>query len=261
MMMVLFVFIFGTLIGSFLNVCIYRLPDEESIVFPGSHCRKCKKQIAWYDNIPVLSYLVLGGKCRKCKVKLSIQYPMIEVLTGLLFVLFYLSFGPTVKGVVYLSFSLALLVATAVDLRHRIIPDEISVGGLVVALILSAVFPALHHETTIQWSLFHAFIGVLAGGGFLYASAMIAEICLKKEAMGGGDIKLLAFIGALLGWPGAVWTIFVSSILGSLFGIYFRLRNKEEYFAFGPYISLAAFLYLFWGQGAISWYVDSFLVN
>lgn len=252
-----FVFVMGAMIGSFLNVCIYRLPENKSIAFPGSHCMACQKPIAWFDNIPILSYLILRGKCRSCRVKISIQYPIIELITAILFLVFWKRFGWTPIGITYLIFSLALLVQSLIDARYRIIPDEITLPGMVLGLIVSAVFPQLHDQMTHLAGFLKALFGLLAGGGFLWAAGTIAEKILKKEAMGGGDVKLLGLIGTIIGVQGVFWTIFVSSLIGSVIGIYFRLRKGEETIPFGPYLALAAFSYLFIGPTCIEWYLKA----
>lgn len=250
-----FAFIFGAIVGSFLNVCIYRMPKNESIVFPGSHCFSCGKPIKWHDNLPIMSYLLLRGKCRNCKAPYSAQYLLVEILTGLIFALFYLTFGFTAKGIIFLILTLALLVESFIDLEHRIIPDEITLSGIVIGLVLSGVFPALHKETTLWGGVLQALIGVVVGGGFLYLSALIAEWFLKQEAMGGGDVKLLAMIGAFTGWKGVVWTIFLSSILGSIIGVYQKIRYGAQTIPYGPYLGLATFLYFFIGPGIYDWYL------
>ena len=247
----------GAIVGSFLNVCIFRIPNGESIVFPASHCPRCKRLIAPIDNIPVISFLFLKGHCRHCKTKISWQYPVVELLTAGFFILFYHHFGVTIKGVWYLVFSLALLVETFIDLRHQIIPDTITLPGIVMGLALSALFPALQGETLPLMGLFGSFVGALAGGGFLFATGVLAEWILKKEALGGGDIKLLAMIGATLGWQGVVWTIFVSSLMGSAVGLYLRMRTGQERIPFGPYLAAAALFYIFFGNHFILWYVQS----
>ncbi len=251
-----FAFAGGAMIGSFLNVCIVRLPQDESIAFPASHCRSCKAPVQWYDNVPIFSWFVLGGKCRKCKVGFSGKYPAIEFLTGCLFVLFFVTFGLTAVSGVYLVFTLALLVQTMIDFEHEIIPDVITLPGIVLGLAASFALPELHGQSSRLAALGQSAIGVFVGGGFLWLAGTIAERILKKEAMGGGDVKLLAMIGALLGWPGVVWTIFVSSLLGSVVGIYMRVTSGKERIPFGPYLGLAAFLYLFFGVRAMQWYFD-----
>jgi leader peptidase (prepilin peptidase) / N-methyltransferase len=250
----LIAFCFGAVVGSFLNVCILRLPKEESIVFPGSHCVSCNHPLAWFDNVPFFSFIFLKGKCRYCGKKISWQYFVIELLTALLFVLFYHFFGVTPKGVLYLALSLALLVESVIDMRYKIIPDEITLPAIVIALLASAFFPSIHNETSHGRAFLAALIGMFVGGGFLYLAGTIAEWVLKKEAMGGGDVKLLAAVGAVIGWRGVVWTIFVSSLLGSVVGIYLRLKKGEELIPYGPYLGLGAFFYLFIGPQMTEWY-------
>lgn len=249
-------FIFGTMVGSFLNVCILRLPKEESVVFPPSHCTKCQKAIAWHDNIPILSYLILGGRCRWCRDGISIQYPLIEALTGCLFVVFYQKYGLQPVGFVYLYLSLALLVQTVIDWRYKIIPDEVSLPAIVVGLLASLVFPSLHGQSIAWKGLLFSAIGMLAGGGFLYAVGSIAERILKKEAMGMGDVKLLAGIGAILGWKAVFWSILISSFTGSVVGVYYKIRRGDELIPYGPFLALGAFSYLFVGPSWMAWYFN-----
>lgn len=246
----------GACVGSFLNVCIVRLPEDRSVVFPGSHCVTCKAPILWYDNIPVLSYILLRGRCRKCGARISWVYPLIEIAASGLFVLFYATLGLSPAAFVYLGLSLALLVETVIDLRYQIIPDEITLPGMALGLLASAVWPALHGKE-VWWSgALAASIGLLAGGGFLYAAGTLAEKILKKEAMGGGDVKLLAFIGAVLGWQGVLWTVLVSSFTGAIAGSILRWTTGEERIPFGPYLALGTFLYIFFGQSSIRWYIQ-----
>lgn len=251
----LIAFALGAMTGSFLNVCIFRLPEGESVVFPASHCRGCRKPIAWYDNVPMLSFLLLRGRCRQCGAGISWQYFWVELATALTFVLFYSFFGLTAIGAIYLALTLALFVETAIDFRHQIIPDAITLPGMVLGLALSFALPELHGESSRVWGLFWSLAGLLAGGGFLYAAGTLAEKILKKEAMGGGDVKLLAMIGAFLGWKAVLWTIFVSSFLGSIVGIVLRLSRGDERIPFGPYLGAAACLYLFIGDQAIEAYL------
>ncbi len=257
-MLGLIAFLTGLIVGSFLNVCIYRLPKEESVVWPASRCLSCQKPIAGYDNIPVVSFIFLRGRCRQCGVKISWQYPAVEFLTAALFVLFYRVFGLSWEGALYLFFSLGLLVQSFIDFRHQIIPDEITLPGILVGFVASGFFPGLHGETFWARGLLQSLIGILAGGGSLYLVGTVAERILKKEAMGGGDVKLLAMIGAFLGWKAVFWTIFVSSLLGAGAGIYLRFKKGEERIPFGPYLAIAAFLYLFFGPRAIKCYQNFF---
>ncbi len=250
------VFCFGAIVGSFLNVCIVRLPKDESIVFPGSHCTHCGGAIAWFDNIPLVSFFTLGRRCRLCRKPISPQYAAVEVSTALLFVLIFAAFGISPKAFVTAAFASALLVVSVIDWRHRIIPDEISLPGAVIGLAVSAVFPSLHGESHWWAGLLQAAAGFLLGGGFLYVVGTLAEKILKKEAMGGGDVKLLAMIGTVVGWRGVLWTIFVSSFLGSVAGIYLRLKKGEEIIPYGPYLAAAGFLYLWIGDASIRWYFD-----
>lgn len=247
----------GAVVGSFLNVCIIRIPKEESIVFPGSHCQSCQKPILPIDNIPILSFLFLRGRCRHCSAKISWQYPLVEFISACLFVVFFSHFGLSIKGALYLLLALALLTETFIDLRYQIIPDLITLPGIVLGLAASALFPDLHGQSVWWKGLVGSLIGMFAGGGFFYITGMLAEKILKKEAIGGGDIKLLAMIGALLGWPGVAWTVFSSSVLGSIVGIYLRIKSGEERIPFGPYIALGAFFYLFFGHRIILWYAHA----
>lgn len=247
---------FGAIVGSFLNVCILRLPKGESLVAPDSHCLSCQRPILWFENIPVLSFLFLKGRCRHCHEKISWQYPIIEVVSAALFVIFYNAYGFTPKGVFYLAATLALLVVSLIDFRHQIIPDEISLSGIVIGLIASTVFPGIQEESSWVFGFLKSALGIVVGGGFLFLAGTIAEKILKKEAMGGGDVKLMAMIGALTGLPGVVWTVFVSSLLGSAVGVYLRMKKGEERIPFGPYLAVAAVLYFFYGHHLIASYLS-----
>lgn len=213
-------FVFGTCIGSFLNVVIYRVPKEESVVSPGSHCA-CGKPIAWYDNIPILSWLLLRGKARCCGRPFSIRYPFVEALTGLLFVLAWETHPVPVAlcGMVFLS---ALVAATFIDLDHLIIPDVFTLGLAIVGVLLSIAVPSLHgHHSGIfvidaLRSGGDAMVGLLIGSALVLWIALLAEAILKKEAMGFGDVKFVGAIGAFCGWHGAVFAIFGGAIVGTV---------------------------------------------
>ncbi|MDD2273479.1 MAG: prepilin peptidase [Desulfuromonadaceae bacterium] len=243
-------FIFGTLVGSFLNVCICRLPKDESIVSPPSHCPVCSYQIRWYDNIPLLSYLLLRGKCRGCGTGISIQYPLVELLNGILTMLLFFRFGPTLLFATLFLFCSALVVITFIDIEHQIIPDEISLPGIVVGFALS--FFLQGHG----W--LNSLLGILLGGGSLLLVAYSYQRLTGKEGMGGGDIKLLAMMGAFLGWKAVPFIIFASSLIGSVVGVSIMLLQKKDSklaIPFGPYLALGAVLYLFYGKALIRWYL------
>ena len=244
-----FVFTFGAIIGSFLNVCIARLPDGRSVVRPPSHCPKCQSFLAWYENIPILSYLFLAGRCRTCRVRISAIYPAVEVLTGALAVALFMRLGPTLAFAGYFAFAAALVVITFIDLDHQIIPDVISLPGIVIGLAFSLVSPLV---TPID-----ALIGALAGGGTLLAVAWLYHTFRGVEGMGGGDIKLLAMIGAFLGWKSIFVTLFVGSVIGSIIGVIVMLYEGADTklaIPFGPFLAGGALVYLFWGDRILAFY-------
>jgi leader peptidase (prepilin peptidase) / N-methyltransferase len=245
-----FAFVFGSLVGSFLNVCICRLPKKESVVFPPSHCTKCDYKIRWYDNVPILSYLWLRGKCRSCGESISPQYPLVELLNGALTLALFLRFGLSLPFAVLFLFCSALVVITFIDLEHKIIPDVITLPGIVVGFAASFLFP--------HFGWLNSLIGILVGGGSLLLVGYLYELIAKKEGMGGGDIKLLAMMGAFFGWKAVLFIIFVASLVGSVIGIAVMLvQKKDSTFAipFGPFLSSAAIIYLFFGNRIIFWYL------
>jgi len=242
------VFIFGAIVGSFLNVCIYRLPKGKSIVTPASHCPKCNKAILWYDNVPVLSYLCLLGRCRSCKTPISPRYIIVEITTALLAVALFAAFGLSPKFAAYSILSAGLIVATFVDLEICEIPDEISLGGLVLGIIFMSAFPGALGETLWYKALIASVLGALAGGGSIYLMGFFGELVFKKEAMGGGDVKLMAMIGAFLGWKLALLTFFIAPLFGSTVGLILKAKDGREIIPYGPYLSLAAITSMFWGE-------------
>lgn len=221
-----FVAVFGLFIGSFLNVVIYRVPRNESVAFPGSHCPKCGGQIRFYENVPVLSYLMLRGRCRHCKTSIPFRYPLVELMTGLLFLALKIRFGFSYW--LFLKdfpFAAILIAVTFIDLDHRIIPDRLSLGGLVWGLALSLFDPSI--------TILQSFIGAIVGFSFFYLIAWYYEWRTGKMGLGGGDIKLIAMIGAFIGPMGVLTTIFISSIVGSVFGIVLAVRQKSQTPALG----------------------------
>ena len=242
------VFIFGSIVGSFLNVCIYRLPKGRSVVIPASHCPNCAAAIHWYDNIPILSYIFLGGKARCCRTKISFRYFVVEILTASASLALFSVFGLTPKFFAYAVMVSGLIVATFVDFEIQEIPDEVSVGVLAVGLLLAAAFPSIFNETARLNSFLNSFLGALAGGGMIYAMGTLGEFMFKKEAMGGGDVKLLAMIGAFVGWKLVVLTFFLAPAFGSVVGIILKIRHGRETIPYGPYLSLAAVVVIFCGD-------------
>ncbi len=331
------IFILGACIGSFLNVCIYRWPQEKSVRTPSrSYCPHCEKTIPWYDNIPLVSYSLLGGKCRSCKKSISFQYFFVELLTAVTFLIFYLKFGLSSFLLPYLVMVSAFIVATFVDFRHRIIPDQVSLGCMWLGLIFSLIFPSLHHESAGETHIgrvimkivlviillysFYEFmrerkksvqdkekseeeqdsfvtffvvifffgfdslisflpkfgvntasnlylyfqgldqsvVGLLVGGGVIYVMGILGECMFKKEAMGGGDVKLMAMIGAFLGWKAAMMTFFIAPFFGAIFGIAEKIRTKDTAIAYGPFLVLGAIITLFWGDHIFLWVLHQY---
>jgi leader peptidase (prepilin peptidase)/N-methyltransferase len=247
----IFIVIFGLCIGSFLNVCIYRLPASQSIVHPRSKCQKCDQFIASYDNIPVLSFVWLKGRCRHCGVKIGLRYPAVELLAGMLALATFLKFSLSIEALIYFAFIACLLVVTFIDLDHRIIPDVITLPGIPICFAVSFALPSVTYKA--------ALLGILAGGGSLFLVAWIYSLLTKKEGMGGGDIKLLAMMGALLGWQGVVFTIFVSSLVGTLSGLAVMLQSRKGMklaVPFGPFLAIGGITYIFFGTRLIHWYFN-----
>ena len=247
----IFTFICGLCIGSFLNVCIYRLPASKSIVHPRSMCSNCGTLIASYDNIPILSYLWLKGRCRHCRIKFSLRYPMVELLGGLLALGTYLKFGLTIEALIYYLFFTALMVVTFIDLDHRIIPDVITLPGIPICFAAGFALPTITYKD--------ALLGILIGGGSLYIIAWAYDRITKKEGMGGGDIKLLAMMGALVGWKGVLFTIFIASLVGTLAGLAAMLHSRKGMklaVPFGPFLSIGSITYIFFGTPLIAWYFN-----
>ena len=280
----IFIFILGLGVGSFLNVCIYRMPREQSIRKPSrSFCPNCKKTILWYDNIPILSFILLKGRCRFCNGKISLRYPIVELLSGLLFLMAFSYFGITWELVIYLIVIGGLIAASFIDIEYQIIPDEISLGGLVLGLVASLAYPALHNTNLHLLSLFRSFIGVLVGGGIIYITGWLGALAFKKEAMGGGDVKLLAMMGAFLGWQAVLIIFFAAPFLATIITLIINTRKiaveilkrgnsviQGSIFAkikimlkmlltgtipYGPFLSIAAVVVLFYKDVIIQYFL------
>lgn len=244
------IFIFGMCIGSFLNVCIYRLPTSKSIANPShSICPSCSRRIRFYDNIPVLSYIWLKGRCRNCNAPISFRYPLVELMNGIVAVSLLFKFGLSLESLVYFAFISSLIVITFIDLDHQIIPDIITLPGIPMGLAASFALPTI----TLKASA----LGLLIGGGSLWFVAWAYNLIAHRDGMGGGDIKLLAMMGTIIGWKGVIFTIFASSVIGSCVGITMMLiKDKNMKFAipFGPFLSFGAIAYVFFGSRVIAWY-------
>jgi leader peptidase (prepilin peptidase) / N-methyltransferase len=264
--------VLGLVIGSFLNVVILRLPQGGSISLPRSHCPNCKQLIHWYDNVPVVSYLILRGRCRNCKKGISARYPFIEALSGIVGVLLYLRLGLTLEWAIFFAFSAALIVLAFIDLDHRILPDRITLNGIWIGILVSIylaqpspLVARLFRSVGIEGAsprliaLTASLLGAFVGGGLLWG---VAEAYLRLrgiEGMGFGDVKMMAMVGAFLGAPLALLTIMIGSLLGSLVGLVFiRLANKtREYeLPFGTFLSFAGIIAVLYGDDLVRWYVE-----
>jgi leader peptidase (prepilin peptidase)/N-methyltransferase len=264
--------VLGLVVGSFLNVVILRLPQGQSITTPRSRCPACKKLIPWYDNIPIVSYVVLSGRCRQCKNKISPRYPMIEAITAIVALLLYVRFGLTVEWVIFFLFSAALIALAFIDLDHRILPDAITLNGIWIGVLASVylaqpnpLISRLFRSAGIEGAsprllaLSSSVIGAVVGGGLLWA---VAEAYLRLrgiEGMGFGDVKMMAMVGAFLGAPLALLTIMLGSLLGSILGLIFiRIANKtREYeLPFGTFLSFAGIVAVLYGEDLVQWYVE-----
>jgi leader peptidase (prepilin peptidase)/N-methyltransferase len=254
-------FIFGSMIGSFLNVCIVRLPKNESIITPPSHCPNCKTPILFYDNFPLVSYLLLRGQCRFCKERISPRYFFVELLMGILTVALLFRFGLSAAFFVNLVFVAALVVISFIDLDVQIVPNVISLPGIGLGFVASlAQYPWPADSLSIPPSPLSSFIGILIGGGFLWLVAWVYEFFTGTEGMGGGDVKLLAMVGAFLGWPSVPLTLFFASITGSVIGVIFMIRTgagRKYAIPFGPFLCLGALFYLFLGRIVLDFYLPA----
>ncbi|WP_297453836.1 A24 family peptidase [Persephonella sp.] len=245
-------FIFGLIVGSFLNVVIYRLPRGKSVASPAfSFCPSCGQKIKWYDNIPVLSYLVLKGRCRYCGSKISLRYPFVEILTGIASVAAFWKTGVSVDYIFIFLFLALMIAITFIDIDFKIIPDEINFIGFVSGIVYS------FFRTDFSW--IDALIGAAVGAGFLFGIAYFYLKFRGIEGLGMGDVKMMAFVGTYIGWFGSLFTIFFGSLLGAVVGILGAYLSKSEdkgkfEIPFGPFLALAAVIYLFFGETIKSWY-------
>ena len=267
-------FILGTCIGSFMNVCIYRIPREMPVYRPSrSCCPACRRSIAWYHNIPLLSYLLLRGKCAYCGKGFTVRYFLVEALVGVLFLLVFLKLacgeGGAPLGLVaacdwrlvpiYWLAMCGLVLGTFVDFEHLIIPDRVTLGGIVAGLVLSPLVPAMHNRETWLGGLTQAVIGAAVGWGILWTLGFVGKLVFRKEAMGFGDVKLAGAIGAFLGWRAVLFTLFISSFCGAIVGIGLVLAGRKEMgsrIPYGPYLALAAAIWILWGWSMWAVYIN-----
>ena len=277
MLIGVFVFVFGLVIGSFLNVCVLRIPEGKSIVRPASACPKCGAVIRPYDNIPVASWLLLGGKCRACKAPISWMYPVVELLTGALFLGCWLAFGPTLLALKWAAFSAIMVVLVFTDMRERILPDVVNFTGLAIGLAISLFTPPA--DGTALWlsnrlfsfppptpviSLLDALLGGAIGGSLLWIVSEAYFRLRGREGMGLGDVKMMLMAGAFLGAKRTLLTIFAGSVLGSFLGLAIILakRKGSDYeLPFGSFLGAAAILVVFFGTPLVSWYQSLLMVR
>ena len=238
------VFCFGLAVGSFANVCIHRLPRKESVVVPGSHCPACSAAVRPLDNIPVISYIVLGGKCRDCATRISPIYPVIETVTAVLLLAGFFKFGLSFDFLVYAVVAPALVIITAIDIEHQIIPDVITLPGIALGLAVGTY--------TIGYT--DSLLGFFVGGGLFYLLAV-----LSNGGMGGGDIKYIAAVGALLGWQKVLLVIFIGALLGSVVGVFqitVQKKSRKSLIPFGPFLATGTLVTLFYGNSLIRLYLE-----
>ena len=267
--------IVGIMIGSFLNVCISRIPHQKSVIFFRSICPNCGQQIKFYDNIPIISFVFLGGKCRFCRVGISWQYPIVEILTGITYWITYLTYGVQEKSLILLIFFSCLIVLIFIDFNQRILPNIITLPGILLGITFSLwikiedptasfIFKSFSISEDLGWtvSLLNSLVGVFVCAGFLWVVAGVYLYLKKIEGMGAGDIKLMGMIGAFLGLKLTLLTIMLGSIMGTIIGLSFiKVMNKDIKYElpFGSFLGVAAIVAALWGEQIISWY--SRLVN
>lgn len=246
-------FLFGSVIGSFSNVCIFRLPKDLSIVSPRSSCTRCGNGVAWYDNIPLLSYVILKGRCRHCGIPFGVTYPLVELAVGLCAWWFYRSQGVSIASVYFFILTTALIIVSVIDLNHKIIPNVISIPGIWIGLGMACVaaWLGIDWPVTIQESV----LGILIGGGILWGVGTFYEKIMGREGIGFGDVKLLALFGANVGVFGVLTSLIYGSLLGSIIGLGMMLffgKNRKYAIPFGPFLCLGLWIHAAYGEEAIN---------
>lgn len=254
----LIVSLFGLIVGSFLNVCIYRIPRGLSIIIPSSRCPSCNTPIKPWDNIPIVSYILLGGKCRFCKAKISFRYPLVELLNAIMYALILWRFDFGWHTVIYLVFSSSLIVITFIDLDFQIIPDKITLSGIPIGFLVGSFLLPDPFARSSLLGMKESLIGMVTGFGLFYLVALIGSAIFKKEALGGGDVKMMAMVGALMGWKTVLLTTFLGSLTGSIVGVLLTVlkgKDRKAQLPFGPFLALGTIITLFYGQEILSWYL------
>ena len=250
------VFVFGLMVGSFLNVCIWRLPQGEQIVKGRSHCRHCKKEIFWYDNIPLVSFILLKGRCRFCRERIEWNYPLVELLTGLFFAAALARFGWTALAAVYAGLAAVLILLAFIDWREMILPDEITLPGVSLGAVLSFFLPQLHQAPNNWAGIWAAVVGALAGAGVVWGIGAVGSWFFKREAMGFGDVKLMAMVGTFIGWQKVLLVNFIlGPVLGATVGMVLKVRYGRDVIPYGPFLGLGTMIAVFFGADWIRWYL------
>jgi leader peptidase (prepilin peptidase)/N-methyltransferase len=243
--------VIGAAIGSFLNVCIYRIPRWESLFWPGSHCPSCGRSVAIYDNIPIISYILLRARCRSCRAFISPRYPVVELANSAGYGIILWWFGWDWSTAVYMLLFSVLLVVACIDLSHQIVPDLITLPGIPLGVLCAS--------TILPVGLMNSLLGIVLGGGILWGLAWVSPYIFGKEGMGGGDIKLMAMIGAFLGWKPTLLAIMIGALTGSFVGISLialKMMRRDHYVPFGPFLAFGALVAMFFHQEILTWYFD-----
>ena len=254
-----FIFIFGTIIGSFLNVCIFRIPLEQSIAFPPSHCMGCGKKLKWYDMFPIISWIILKGKCRYCKTKISYRYPLVECITGIIFLAIYLKYGFAFDTIKFCIFASLIIVIGLIDLDTTDVYTSTIITGIISFIILSILnFTLFKVHFINQFSILDYNLGGIIGGGLILIVIIVTNIIINANGMGTGDAEICLICGLFLGIKGVVFMLFLAVVIGGVVGITLILlkkKKKKDYIPFGPFIAVSSIIAVLFGAGIVNWYL------